>query len=512
MLSRVARRSLLSSRCAAPSRALSATAPEAKTPLEDAAWTGQFLDATAHLRSDVSYDESAAAIRELVGKELVSYYDLHQNPKRFFEAHRLLARHAVEHGPGFWIRYTVHYNLCYGTVLAVGGPEQVEALAEAQAAKKLGCFALTERFAGVHSGLVVETRADYDHTTKEFVLQTPNDRAVKNWISQGLTADQAVVVADLRTNGVSHGPHAFLMDLRTNGQLAHGVTMGDMGGKTTGNDLDNAWIKFDHVRLPHSALLNKFAQVDADTSEYHQTSKIPAFAMIGQRLFTGRVAVAQAALEYQKKLFEVTRQFTDHKPMWSPFSSRSSDLIADDGPVLSGIPQLKALYEEAEGRTASMESFLQACEDELCHHLSEGTVPSEELSHVIAIAKVKAVGTAIDLCWRLKQEVGSYALMADSGFKHTDFLQCCSFAEGDSRILMQKMARDKFRQFSKGQPLASDEERQLCAALAEGLAPAGKDKQRQQELWDEHWQTVYALAEASMTHSAAEFMRARAAS
>ena len=48
-----------------------------------------------------------------------------QNAERFFKAHRLLARHAVEHGPGFWIRFTVHYNLCFGTVLAVGGDEQV---------------------------------------------------------------------------------------------------------------------------------------------------------------------------------------------------------------------------------------------------------------------------------------------------------------------------------------------------------------------------------------------------
>lgn len=39
------------------------------------------------------------------------------------------------------------------------------------------------------------------------------------------------------------------MDLRDGpgGQLCKGVTVGDMGGKTTGNDLDNAWIKFEKV-------------------------------------------------------------------------------------------------------------------------------------------------------------------------------------------------------------------------------------------------------------------------
>ena len=44
----------------------------------------------------------------------------------------------------------------------------------------------------------------------------------------------------------------------------------------------------------------------------------------------------------------------------------------------------------------------------------------------------------IDFCHRLRQEVGSYALMSGTGFEHTDFLQCCKFAEGDSRILMMK--------------------------------------------------------------------------
>jgi hypothetical protein len=55
----------------------------------------------------------------------------------------------------------VHYNLCFGTVLAVGGPEQVAALDAIQDAGELGCFALTEKLAGVQSGLVVETEVNH---------------------------------------------------------------------------------------------------------------------------------------------------------------------------------------------------------------------------------------------------------------------------------------------------------------------------------------------------------------
>ena len=52
-------------------------------------------------------------------------------------------------------------------------------------------------------------------------------------------------------------------------------------------------------------------------------------------------------------------------------------------------------------------------------------------------------------CMYVFVQVGSYALMAGSGFEQSDFLQCCKFAEGDSRILMLKMARDRLSQFRK---------------------------------------------------------------
>ena len=210
-------------------------------------------------------------------------------------------------GPGFWIRFTVHYNLCVGTVLGLGGPEQIQQLRDMQAAGQLGCFGLTERLAGVNSGLVVQTTADWDNDTKEFVLNTPTADARKNWISQGLIADKAVVVADLRIAGKSVGPHAFFMDLRKpvskgspvvakgevigeivyGGEVVAGVSHGDMGKKTVGNDLDNAWIAFTNVRLPRGALLNRFADIDENGNYVQKVKGIPVFHMIGQRLFSG---------------------------------------------------------------------------------------------------------------------------------------------------------------------------------------------------------------------------------
>ena len=101
--------------------------------------------------------------------------------------------------------------------------------------------------AGVQSGLVVQTTATHDDATGGFVLNTPASGARKNWISQGFVADKTVVVADLIVKGKSHGPHAFVMDIRKEGSLIEGITVADMGCKTVGNDLDNAHISFDKV-------------------------------------------------------------------------------------------------------------------------------------------------------------------------------------------------------------------------------------------------------------------------
>ena len=47
---------------------------------------------------------------------------------------------------------------------------------------------------------------------------------------------------------------------------------------------------------------------------------------------------------------------------------------------------------------------------------------SKALVEAIAAAKILAVEDAIDLTHRLRQETGSYALMAHTGFEHSDFL------------------------------------------------------------------------------------------
>lgn len=433
--------------------------------------------------SDIGFDESAAILRDLLKTGMLKMTDLRDDPEWFFEAHRVIACHGAGIGQGFWTRFTVQYNLFAGTVLAVGNKSQVDSLNDMQRAAQLGCFGLTERFAGVSSGMVVETIATFDPATREFVLKSPNEGAYKNWISQGFCADKSVVVADLHVAGASQGAHAFLIDFRTTNAkgekvLTKGVRLADMGRKTVANDLDNAWVAFDDVRVPESCLLDKFGGIDAKGDYASKAKGMHTMLQIGQRLFTGRVAVAQAALMFGRQLFARTREYTDNKQCWAPGGVR---------PPLSVLPQLSALFKQADAAFTFAENYTRVCEQRLCECLRADRMPPGDLIEAIAVAKIRSVETVVQLCFRLKQTVGSRALMHGSGFESTDTMQIAKFAEGESFVLMQKLARDRVKNSKK-----------LAGTTAQEDAIIAELRKSKPAMWATKAEKVYELAELVM--------------
>lgn len=430
------------------------------------------------LGSGIHYTKSADRLRRLIREGPLRLTDLRDEPERFFQAHNLLSEYATQVGPGFGIRFTVQVNLFAGTILALGNPSQVAFLDEAQKNGHLGCFCLTERLAGVNSGMVVNTTATWDEGNQMYCVDCPGEGAKKNWISQGLTADFAVVIATLIVKGKSKGPHGFIMRLRgEDGELCEGVSAEDMGDKTIGNDLDNARIGFSKVWIPKTSLLDKYSGVE--NNEFIQrrpgTSNMD---MIGQRLYTGRTVIASSTLVFARTLYKTAQSYADAKKCWHPQGSMA----------LSDIPQLSTLYKEADEQLSRCEALQDAVESRLAQCLRTDTIPDVELVEMVACLKVKAIETSISLCFRLKQELGSYALMGGTGFEKMDYLQCCKFAEGDSRILMQKIARDRLTAFSKKQD-GRKPEVEACAALGQKLMAGGK------AAWNQNWQRVYSLAE-----------------
>jgi len=182
-------------------------------------------------------------------------------------------------------------------------------------------------------------------------------------------------------------------------------------------------------------------------------------------------------------LFASTKDYSDNKKCWAPKGAE---------PALSEIPQLTDLYGEAEQRFSRLDAFLNSLEGQLSECLRSDTLPTAQLVEAIAVGKVRAVEDTIELCFRLKQDVGSFALMGGTGFEQMDFLQCTKFAEGDSRILMQKITRDRLKAHKKNKKGGSAEEEARCKELEEALAEGGPTA------WNDNWRRVYALAEVVM--------------
>lgn len=127
----------------------------------------------------------------------------------------------------------------------------------------IGCFALTELAHGSNAR-AIQTTAHYDKESKEFIIHTPNEEAMKFWIGGAAkTSNMAVVFAQLYIEEKCHGPHAFLVPIRD--RETHmpmpGVILGDCGKKIGMDGVDNGFIIFNHYRIPLENLLNRFSNV-----------------------------------------------------------------------------------------------------------------------------------------------------------------------------------------------------------------------------------------------------------
>jgi acyl-CoA oxidase len=127
----------------------------------------------------------------------------------------------------------------------------------------IGTYAQTELGHGTFvRGL--ETTAVYMPATQQFIIHSPTVTSTK-WWPGGLakTSTHAVVMARLFLEGKDYGPHAFVVQLRDLGthKALPGIKLGDIGPKFGYNGVDNGFMRFDHVVVPRTAMLSRFAKV-----------------------------------------------------------------------------------------------------------------------------------------------------------------------------------------------------------------------------------------------------------
>lgn len=254
------------------------------------------------------------------------------------------------------IKQGVQFGLFGSSIERLGTEKHQNLIPDVISGKLLGGFAMTEMSCG-SDVQGTQTEALYDHATRSFTINTPNEEARKTYIGNAALHGRLMVVfAQLKMSpdGESQGVHAFLVPVRDEkGATLPGVDIGDNGHKIGLNGVDNGTLAFRNVKVPYDALLDRFGGI---TDEGVYKSDIPKktarfFKMIGT-LVTGRVFISTAALSGSKTALASAVGVAENRTV---FGETLMDKQATQSRLLPKIAEAYALHFATRDLISAME-------------------------------------------------------------------------------------------------------------------------------------------------------------
>jgi alkylation response protein AidB-like acyl-CoA dehydrogenase len=123
-----------------------------------------------------------------------------------------------------------------------------------------GCYAQTE--VGHGSDIrSLETTSTYDHTTKEWIINSPTPSSAKYWPGElSFFANHAIVFAQTWIKGKNYGVNPFFVPIKDQDyNWLPGIEGGDIGPKIGFHSKENGYCYFRNVRVPKNNLFTKYA-------------------------------------------------------------------------------------------------------------------------------------------------------------------------------------------------------------------------------------------------------------
>ena len=338
------------------------------------------------------------------------------------------------------VKVGVQFGLFGGAILQLGTKAHHDAyLADLITGKLMGCFAMTETGHGSNVQ-ALGTVAAYDPETQEFVITTTSDDARKDYIGNAAKhAEVAVVFAQLEVGEASEGVHAFVVPIRVDGEPAPGVRIEDDGLKMGLNGVDNGRIWFDHVRVPRTALLNRFADVTPE-GVYESPIENPNrrfFTMLGT-LVQGRVCVGGGGINAAKVALAIATKYAVRRRQFEATSDEQEELLLDYGMHQRRLLPLIA-------RTYALH-FAQEVVAAQLHDVFSGVTDDEHARRELEsrAAGTKALGTwhATRTIQECREACGGAGYLAVNRFAalKADSDIFTTF-EGDNHVLLQLVAK-----------------------------------------------------------------------
>lgn len=340
------------------------------------------------------------------------------------------------------IKFGVQFGLWGMSIHSLGTEKHYQKYLKDIGTLKLpGCFAMTETNHGSNvKGL--ETTATYNHHSKTFIINTPHERAQKEYIGNAAVHGQmATVFAKLIVDEVDYGVNAFVVPLRDkNNRILEGIIIQDCGLKMGLNGVDNGTIRFDNVIIPKENMLDRFASVN---EEGKFESPIPSdnrrfFTMLGT-LVGGRIGIPRSALAAAKSGLTIAIQYSDKRKQFGPEGGEEVSILNYRMHQRRLFPLLAKTYAIHFALQYVTNRFLERTEDEM-----------PEIEALAAGMKAYATWNTTATLQECREACGGKGYLSENRIDALkNDTEIYTTFEGDNTVLMQLVAKNRLSEFRK---------------------------------------------------------------
>ncbi|MDN0197918.1 acyl-CoA dehydrogenase [Streptomyces sp. S.PNR 29] len=329
---------------------------------------------------------------------------------------------------------SIHYNLFLGSLLDHQDPAHPRNLADFTTLKRTGTFLCTELDHG-NDAANLQTIADYNPHTQQFTLNTPTPGAQKFMPNTSLTGGPktGLVAARLISDGHDLGVHLFLTPLSDENGLLPGVTVRPLP-TTNGPLVDHSLTSFDHVALPHNALLQA-PHSRLQPNGAHRTTlgnKRKRFLTTINRVTTGKLCMSAASLGMARAALTHAVHHAHTRHTTGPRPDQHIPLAAHRthaSPLLSKIAQIYAM------------TFLHRTT--VSQHSAHTAHNKTDIERQVALTKAWITWQARDITTEARERCGAQGLFPHNGIADlTRNIEGAITAEGDNLVIWTKAAAE----------------------------------------------------------------------